>query len=136
MCIVEASRQRWAAGGDAVFSGRMLPVENGGKLRAEQKNQTRNVTPRQHGNHGADRSIDFVVMKIVQAPRKHVFCGFPKEPANHRAWKSVAQCDLGLWHETIDNHEHCYRHQNACAREYQLQERASEDRKEGETFEL
>ena len=72
----------------------MFVVEDGRELRAKEQDQTRNITPRQHGDHSADRAIDLIVVKVIQARRKDVLRNFPQQPREKRARQRVSQRDL------------------------------------------
>src|SRR5258707_15831085 len=86
----------------AHFSSGMFIVEHGGKLRPEEKYQTRHVTPGQYCYHRADRAINLIVVKIIQAPGKDILCQLPKKATQKSARKSISQGDLCAGHEAID----------------------------------
>lgn len=63
----------------------MLAMKNGRELRTKQQNQTRDIAPRQNGNDCSHRSVNLVVVKVVQTPRKNVFRQLPQNRTDDRA---------------------------------------------------
>ena len=55
----------------------MFAVEDGGELGAKQQYQTRNITPGKYSDDSANRSIDLIVVKIIEAPGEDVLRYFP-----------------------------------------------------------
>src|SRR6185436_17112213 len=104
----------------------MLVMEHGGELSAEEQDQTRNVAPRQYSDDRADRSVNLIVVKVVKTQREDVLCYFPQQSCDKRARQSVAQSDICLRHETVDQHEerHGYEITHGC--EEYLPERAAD----------
>src|SRR5258705_7919489 len=97
----------------------MFIVEHGGKLRPEEKYQTRHVTPGKYCYHRADRAINLIVVKIIQAPGKDILCQLPKKATQKGARKSISQGDLRAGHEAIDENEKGNRDQVAnCCKHY------------------
>src|SRR6185436_15632906 len=104
----------------------MLVMEHGGELSAEERDQTRDVAPRQYSYDGADRSVDLIVVKIVKAQGEDVLRDFPQESRDKCARQSVAQGDICLRHETVDQHEERHGDEITHGCEQYLPERAAD----------
>ncbi len=80
-------------------------MEHGGELSAEEKYQTRNVAPRQHCDHCSHRSVNLIVVKVVQARSEDVLRNFPQHSREKRAGQRISQRYICLRHEAIDQNE-------------------------------
>src|SRR3982750_1041459 len=83
----------------------LLAVEHAGQLRAEEEYEAGNIAPDEHPNDGADRAIDLLVIKIIHAPREAVLRSFPQETADDGARDAVADTNVRVRHEAIDDQE-------------------------------
>ena len=81
----------------------MFAMEYAGQLRAKKQNEAGNVSPRQHRDHRADRAVDLIVVKVIQAPREGILRAFPKEAADNCARNRVTQRHSRVRHESIDD---------------------------------
>src|ERR1041385_8485283 len=59
------------------FRARVLLVEDDGELRAEHEDEAGDVAPREHGDDRADRAVNLVVVKILEARSEDVLAGLP-----------------------------------------------------------
>ena len=89
----------------------MLAMKYAGKLGPKKQDQARDITPGQDGHYRADRSINLIVMKIIQTPGKDVLCCFPQKAANQRSRKSVAQRYVSVGHKAVNDYKKGEGHQ-------------------------
>ena len=97
-----------------------------GELCAKEKYQTGNVTPRQHCDYSADRSVNLIVMKVMKAQSEDVFRDFPQQSREECARQSISQSDFRFRHKAIDEHEERHRDQITQCRKQHLPERAAD----------
>lgn len=114
---------------------RVLLVKDYGELRAEQQDQTRHVAPRQHRDDCADRAVNLIIMKIVQARREDELRGFPQKSGDDRAGNRILQVHTPARHETIDERKERDRHGDADEGEDELPERVAHERQQRHAFE-
>ena len=92
-------------------------MEDGGELCAEEQDQTRNVAPRENSDDSTDRSIDLIVVKVMQAQGEDVLRDFPQQSGEKRTGQSVSQSHCRFRHEAVYEHEERHRDQIAYGSE-------------------
>jgi len=102
-------------------------MEDDGELRAEQEDEARHVAPREHGDDRADRAVNLIIVKIVQARREDVLRRLPQQPGHDRAGDGIAQLDAPARHEAIDEREERDRHGDAHRGEDDLPESVADE---------
>src|SRR5207244_4420359 len=88
------------------------------------------------GNYGANRTVDLVIVKIIETPRECIFRGFPKQAANHCTRDSIAKRHMRIRHESVEDDEQCEGDQQADEREYDLPKNTADSRKQRIVFQL
>jgi len=95
-------------------------MEDAAQLGAEEENEAGYVSPDQHGHDRAHRTINLIVIKIIQAPREYIFRRLPKQAAYYSGRDGVADADVSIREELVNDRKKSESQQQARQGEHDL----------------
>src|SRR5215831_661235 len=100
----------------------LLAVKHARQLRTEKQDETGNITPGKHRDHGPDRAVNLFVVKIIQSPGKDILCDLPQQAADESAGNAITHADICVRHESIDDQEQSESDKQAAEGKHNLPE--------------